>query len=173
MIQISIFLSLYDYYDYLTIIWVMVWVCGNVCKRLPQFWSKRREMHKKGRENPEEGSYLKIVKIRTGCVKKCKKPIFLALFAVNERLTHAYRVAKINNSCVIKEVTRCTAPKFKEVDQPRESNAYNAWTNKLCVLDASYRKNCYACKNTLIVSCIWDLNQVSLIKLSALTQVMY
>ena len=32
------------------IIWVMVWVCGNVCKRLPQFWSKRREMHKKGRE---------------------------------------------------------------------------------------------------------------------------
>ena len=42
----------------LTIIWVMVWLCGNVCKRLPQLWSKRREMHKKGRENPEEGSNL-------------------------------------------------------------------------------------------------------------------
>ena len=36
----------------------MVWVCGNVCKNLPQFWSKRREMHKKGREKPEEGSKL-------------------------------------------------------------------------------------------------------------------
>ena len=34
----------------LTIIWVMVWVWGNVWKRLPHFWPKRREMHKKGRE---------------------------------------------------------------------------------------------------------------------------
>ena len=36
----------------------MVWVCGNVCKRLSQFWSKRRDVHKKGREKPEEGSKL-------------------------------------------------------------------------------------------------------------------
>ena len=63
----------------LTIIWVMVWVCGNVCKRLPQFWSKRREMHKKGREKPEEGSKLSS-KSANGLRQKVQKTGIFELF---------------------------------------------------------------------------------------------
>ena len=64
---------------YLTIIWVMVWVCGNVCKRLPQFWSKRRKMHKKGREKPEEGSKLSSKSVN-GLRQKVQKTGIFELF---------------------------------------------------------------------------------------------
>ena len=57
----------------------MVWVCGNVCKRLPQFWSKRREMHKKGREKPEEGSKLPS-KSANGLRQKVRKTGIFELF---------------------------------------------------------------------------------------------
>ena len=63
----------------------MVWVCGNVCKRLNQFWSERRKMHKKGREKPEEGSKLSSKSVN-GLRQKC---IFLAVLALDEYLAHA------------------------------------------------------------------------------------
>ena len=73
----------------------MVWVCGNVCKRLPQFWSKRREMHKKGREKPEEGSKLSS-KSANGLRQKVQKNrYFWAGLALDEYLAHAQRAAQI------------------------------------------------------------------------------
>ena len=58
----------------------MVWVCGNVCKRLSQFWSKRREMHKKGREKTEEGSKLSSKSVNGLRQKVQKKPGIFELF---------------------------------------------------------------------------------------------
>ena len=73
----------------------MVLVCGNVCKRLPQFWSKRREMHKKGREKPEEGSKLSSKSVNGLRQKVQKTGIFLAVLALDEYLAHAQRAAQI------------------------------------------------------------------------------
>ena len=73
----------------------MVWVCGNVCKRLPQFWSKRREMHKKIGKKPEEGSKLSSKSVNGLRQKVQKTGIFLAVLVLEEYLAHAQRVAQI------------------------------------------------------------------------------
>ena len=107
----------------------MVWVCGNVCKRLPQFWSKRREIHKKGREKPEEGSKLSSKSVNGLRQKVQKTGIFLAVLALYEYLAHAQRAAQIQTTLALPREsriavvlrTRYTAPKLK-VEQLQDSN---------------------------------------------------
>ena len=55
-------------------------MCGYVCKRLPQSWSKRREMHKKGRDKPEEGSKLSSKSVNGLRQKKVPKTGIFELF---------------------------------------------------------------------------------------------